>query len=88
MSGPIDDQGLLRLYESMVLIRRAEERLSRLFAGGEIPGFVHLSLGQEAVPATAMRSPRGSGSKASSPRSWAAPEAYARGVGDRCTWPT
>lgn len=51
MSGQIDDQGLLRLYESMVLIRRAEERLSRLFAGGEIPGFVHLSLGQEAVPA-------------------------------------
>jgi pyruvate dehydrogenase E1 component alpha subunit len=39
------------LYEMMVLIRRTELRLSRLFADGEIPGFIHLSIGQEAVPA-------------------------------------
>jgi acetoin:2,6-dichlorophenolindophenol oxidoreductase subunit alpha len=39
------------LYEMMVLIRQAELRLSRLFADGEVPGFIHLSIGQEAVPA-------------------------------------
>jgi len=41
----------LALHRTMLLIRRAEERLSRLFADGEIPGFLHLSLGQEAVAA-------------------------------------
>jgi len=39
----------LALFSSMLLIRRCEERLSRLFADGEVPGFLHLSLGQEAV---------------------------------------
>jgi TPP-dependent pyruvate/acetoin dehydrogenase alpha subunit len=34
----------------MATIRRAEERLSQLFADGEVPGFLHLSIGQEAVP--------------------------------------
>jgi pyruvate dehydrogenase E1 component alpha subunit len=47
----LNPQDLLSLYETMVLIRRAEERLARLFADGEVPGFLHLSIGQEAVPA-------------------------------------
>lgn len=42
---------LLDLYRMMRLIRRVEENLSTLFANGEIPGFIHLSVGQEAVPA-------------------------------------
>ena len=46
----LTQQELLPLYESMVLIRRSEERLSRLFSDGEVPGFLHLSIGQEAVP--------------------------------------
>ncbi len=46
-----DSPRLLSLYACMVLIRRAEERLAKLFADGEIPGFLHLSIGQEAVPA-------------------------------------
>jgi len=46
----LKQQDLLSLYESMVLIRRSEERLSQLFADGEVPGFLHLSIGQEAVP--------------------------------------
>ena len=46
----LNQQDLLSLYETMVLIRRSEERLSRLFADGEVPGFLHLSIGQEAVP--------------------------------------
>lgn len=39
------------LFRMMLLIRRAEERISRLFADGEIPGFIHLSIGQEAIAA-------------------------------------
>ncbi|HEY8572476.1 thiamine pyrophosphate-dependent dehydrogenase E1 component subunit alpha [Phenylobacterium sp.] len=39
----------VELYRRMLLIRRSEERLSRLFADGEVPGFIHLSIGQEAV---------------------------------------
>lgn len=41
---------LLQLYERMLLVRRVEERLSTLFTDGEVPGFLHLSIGQEAVP--------------------------------------
>ena len=40
---------LLRLYADMRLIREVELRLSVLFGDGEIPGFIHLSIGQEAV---------------------------------------
>ena len=41
---------LLQLYAGMCLIREVEQRLSGLFSDGEIPGFIHLSIGQEAVP--------------------------------------
>ncbi|MDF2368978.1 MAG: thiamine pyrophosphate-dependent dehydrogenase E1 component subunit alpha [Sneathiella sp.] len=40
---------LLEFYERMLLVREAENRLSKLFADGEVPGFIHLSVGQEAV---------------------------------------
>ena len=40
----------LRFYETMLRIRRFEEETGALFAAGELPGFVHLSIGQEAVP--------------------------------------
>ena len=39
------------IYLTMHLIRRFEERVEDCFAAGEIPGFIHLSVGQEAVPA-------------------------------------
>ncbi len=39
------------LFRAVCLIRRVEERLERLFADGEIPGFIHLSIGQEGVAA-------------------------------------
>lgn len=45
---------LSRLYRTMLVIRHAEERLSTLFADGEVPGFIHLSIGQEAVSAGVM----------------------------------
>ena len=45
---------LLRLYADMRLIREVEQRLSVLFGDGEIPGFIHLSIGQEAVAVAAI----------------------------------
>lgn len=46
------DIGKLRaLHDVMLRVRASENALSRLFADSEIPGFIHLSLGQEAVAA-------------------------------------
>jgi TPP-dependent pyruvate/acetoin dehydrogenase alpha subunit len=42
---------LLRMLATMVRIRVFEERLRELFAGGRVPGFLHTSVGQEAVAA-------------------------------------
>jgi acetoin:2,6-dichlorophenolindophenol oxidoreductase subunit alpha len=42
---------LLRGLETMLRIRRVEERLSELFSAGKIPGFIHVSSGQEAIAA-------------------------------------
>lgn len=47
----MDIQTLQELYTKMLLIRRTEERLQHMFADGEIPGFIHLSIGQEGVAA-------------------------------------
>jgi pyruvate dehydrogenase E1 component alpha subunit len=41
---------LLEMFYVMVKIRRVEERLLDIFAQGKIPGFIHVSIGQEAVP--------------------------------------
>lgn len=45
----LNKENCLDLYKKMLLIRKFEERVSRLFAEGEIPGFVHLYLGEEAI---------------------------------------
>lgn len=37
------------LYRTMVRIRLFEEKVNDLFLGGEIPGFVHLYIGEEAI---------------------------------------
>jgi TPP-dependent pyruvate/acetoin dehydrogenase alpha subunit len=47
-SGPVTE--LLDQHRRMALIRVFEETTPTLYAAGEIPGFVHLSVGQEAVP--------------------------------------
>ncbi len=39
---------LLELHRRMLVIRGFEERVSVLYRDGEVPGFVHLSIGQEA----------------------------------------
>src|ERR1700722_4422382 len=45
---------LQRLYRMVLTIRRAEEALAELLAEGLIPGFIHLSIGQEAIAAGVM----------------------------------
>jgi pyruvate dehydrogenase E1 component alpha subunit len=41
---------LIQLYERMVTIREVEQKLMEVFSKGEIPGFIHVSIGQEATP--------------------------------------
>jgi pyruvate dehydrogenase E1 component alpha subunit len=41
---------LIQMYEKMILIRKVEERLMEIFSKGEIPGFIHVCIGQEATP--------------------------------------
>lgn len=50
-ANPIPTDRRLALHRTMQTIRATETTLSRLFADGEIPGFIHLSVGQEAVAA-------------------------------------
>jgi len=40
---------LLSMYAGMLRVRLFEERVRELFAGGRIPGFLHTSVGQEAI---------------------------------------
>ncbi len=49
----MDSEASLSLYRTMLKIRRFEERVSYLFSNGEIEGFYHLYIGQEAVAAGA-----------------------------------
>lgn len=42
---------LPQLYRTMTLVRQVENALSKLFSDGEVPGFIHLSVGQEAIAA-------------------------------------
>lgn len=45
----LDTQEILKAYRLMKTIREFEERVNIEFTGGNIPGFVHLYTGQEAV---------------------------------------
>ena len=47
----IDRETLLGLYRTMLTIRLFEQRVAREFRTGEIPGFVHMYVGEEAVAA-------------------------------------
>lgn len=46
----LSKQKMLDLYEMMVRIRKFEEQAKDSFADGYVQGFVHLSIGEEAVP--------------------------------------
>jgi TPP-dependent pyruvate/acetoin dehydrogenase alpha subunit len=50
-----DGPRITALLRDLLIVRRAEERLSTMFADGEVPGFIHLSIGQEAVSVGVMR---------------------------------
>ena len=45
----MDKEELLKAYETMLLIRRFEEKAGQLYGMGLIAGFCHLYIGQEAV---------------------------------------
>jgi pyruvate dehydrogenase E1 component alpha subunit len=44
---PSDKKTLLAMYRTMVTVRRFETMAGEIFAAGQIPGFIHLSIGQE-----------------------------------------
>jgi acetoin:2,6-dichlorophenolindophenol oxidoreductase subunit alpha len=50
-AGPVDDATLRAVYRTMLTIRVFEQRVAREFRTGEIPGFVHMYVGEEAVAA-------------------------------------
>jgi 2-oxoisovalerate dehydrogenase E1 component len=54
----LDVETALDLYRRMLRVRLFEETAGRLYADGEVPGFVHLSIGQEAVAVGACSSLR------------------------------
>lgn len=45
----IPKEKLLQIYETMVRIRKFEETAEKNFFQGEIPGFIHLYIGEEAI---------------------------------------
>ena len=47
--GLFGDADLLEMYRQMLVIRGFETRVAALYRDGEVPGFVHLSIGQEAA---------------------------------------
>jgi pyruvate dehydrogenase E1 component alpha subunit len=46
---PLDIEQLIRMFKTMVLIRRFEETVNELYMQGRIPSTLHLYIGQEAV---------------------------------------
>ncbi|MCB0115343.1 MAG: thiamine pyrophosphate-dependent dehydrogenase E1 component subunit alpha, partial [Caldilineaceae bacterium] len=47
----LSSNAILDIYTRMLRIRRFEEQVGKLFAQGQLPGFVHLYVGEEAVGA-------------------------------------
>jgi pyruvate dehydrogenase E1 component alpha subunit len=47
--GSLSDEQLRDFLREMLLIRRFEEKVEERFRAGELPGFLHVAIGQEAV---------------------------------------
>jgi pyruvate dehydrogenase E1 component alpha subunit len=47
----LSDERLRELFREMLLIRRFEEKVEERFRAGELPGFLHVAIGQEAIAA-------------------------------------
>ena len=45
----LPDERLHELFREMLLIRRFEEKVEERFRAGELPGFLHVCIGQEAI---------------------------------------
>src|SRR5688500_8966523 len=52
--GTLSDERLHELFREMLLIRRFEEKVEERFRAGELPGFLHVAIGQEAVASGVM----------------------------------
>ncbi len=48
-TSPFTTAELLEMHRRMLVIRQFEERVAVLYRDGDVPGFVHLSIGQEAT---------------------------------------
>lgn len=77
-----DVETLLACYRAMLRIRKVEQRLAKLFAEKEIPGFIHVSVGQESVPVAVSRQLRDSDTIAATHRGHG--QALAKGVNLDC----
>ncbi len=49
--GRVSKEGLRGFFREMLLIRRFEEKVEERFRAGELPGFLHVAIGQEAAAA-------------------------------------
>jgi acetoin:2,6-dichlorophenolindophenol oxidoreductase subunit alpha len=47
--GEVSQEQLREFFREMLLIRRFEEKVEERFRAGELPGFLHVAIGQEAV---------------------------------------
>jgi acetoin:2,6-dichlorophenolindophenol oxidoreductase subunit alpha len=47
--GALSEETLKEFFREMLLIRRFEEKVEERFRAGELPGFLHVAIGQEAV---------------------------------------
>jgi pyruvate dehydrogenase E1 component alpha subunit len=47
--GELSEETLREFFREMLLIRRFEEKVEERFRAGELPGFLHVAIGQEAV---------------------------------------
>jgi pyruvate dehydrogenase E1 component alpha subunit len=45
----LDKSRLLDIYESMVRIRKFEEKVAEIYKAGKMPGFIHSYIGEEAI---------------------------------------
>ncbi len=53
-TGALSDERLRELFREMLLIRRFEEKVEERFRAGELAGFLHVAIGQEAVASGVM----------------------------------
>src|SRR5262245_64238285 len=47
--GEVSRERLLEFFRDMLLIRRFEEKVEERFRAGELPGFLHVAIGEEAT---------------------------------------